>query len=203
MPRRSPSSSGATSSSCSYDSEEDRVQERLRQLEQRHRVSAQAAFEQDVLRQWRESRKHAARRGYVGGQGVGGRGDAGLDLRGEAWSRDGNAWIEEHRATWEEFERVQESLRGHSHVLVYDDVPWIPEHLSRADYLAYLLCVARERHHGDVKKAYAAMCLTWHPDKFQSRFMGFFEDGEEWQRVLARVNETFGAFRDAYVSAEK
>jgi len=74
--------------------------------------------------------------------------------------------------------------------LLYDDVPWIPEGVTERAYLAH---VARDEHGGDVKKAYAAMCLAWHPDKFQSRYRGFFTEGE-WARVVRRVNETFARF---------
>ena len=62
-----------SSSSSSYDSEEDRMQERLRAMSDRRRVAAQAAFESDLLRDWRAERRRAAHRNYcyVVGSGQG------------------------------------------------------------------------------------------------------------------------------------
>lgn len=184
---------GSSSSECSYDSEEDRVQERLRSMAQRRQVEAQAAFESDVLRKWRERRRHTQGRGHHVFTG------AGADsIRENSTTVAANVdtLIDDHRRQWRDFEDVQTALRGSvaSHELLYDDVPWIPDGVSSRDYLVH---VARAEHGGSVKKAFAAMCLTWHPDKFQNRYMGFFRDDAEWRRVVARVNETFAGFKDA------
>ena len=183
---------GSSSSECSYDSEEDRVQERLRSMAQRRQVEAQAAFESDVLRKWRERRRHTQGRGHHVFTG------AGADsIRENSTTVAANVdtLIDDHRRQWRDFEDVQTALRGSvaSHELLYDDVPWIPDGVSSRDYLVH---VARAEHGGSVKKAFAAMCLTWHPDKFQNRYKGFFKDDAEWKRVVARVNETFAALKD-------
>lgn len=181
----------SSSSECSYDSEEDRVQERLRSMAERRQVEAQASFESDVLREWRERRRKTQwRRQFV-------LSGAGVDVNGDAdMHEDVNSLIADHRLQWKEFEEVQGALRGQStsHQLLYDDVPWIPDSVSGLDYLEH---VARAEHGGSVKKAFAATCLTWHPDKFQNRYKGFFADDGEWRRVVARVNETFAALMTA------
>jgi len=198
------------------------MQERMRAMEDRRRVAAQAAFEADLLRDWREQRRRSAHRSYVTG---GSSREAATEMATETATetaaevtmhgpdnRIADA-IREHRLQWVAFEKLYESLRAvgqsashsashltgncSSHELVHDDVPWIPDGVTERDYL---MCVARAEHQGDVKKAYAAMCLTWHPDKFQNRYMGFFGggDGDEWGRVVARVNETFARFMEAF-----
>ncbi len=189
-------SSFECSSECSYDSEEDRVQERLRSMAERRRVEAQAAFESDVLRAWRERRRKTERRGpHVFTAHADVNGDVNGDAGGNAEVRGLlDRSIADHRLLWREFEDVQSALRGQStsHELVYDDVPWIPDGVSGRDYLEH---VARAEHGGSLKKAFAAACLTWHPDKFQNRYKGFFKDDAEWKRVVARVNETFAALK--------
>ncbi len=183
------------SSECSYDSEEDRVQERLRSMAERRQVEAQAAFESDVLRAWRARRRKADRRGprvFATHAGADAIEDAAVNVKvGASLDRS----IADHRLQWREFEDVQRALRGQStsHQLVYDDVPWIPDGVSGRDYLEH---VARAEHGGSLRKAFAAACLTWHPDKFQNRYKGFFKDDAEWKRVVARVNETFAALKD-------
>jgi hypothetical protein len=188
----------SSSSECSYDSEEDRIQERLRSISERQRVAARAALESDMLRQWRERRRKTTQgRAYVtGGAASSGRTEA----TGQR-SKYVEQIIEDHRVQWAEFERVQASLRGRSNApeLLYDDVPWIPEHISEEDYLVY---VAKIEHGGGLRKAYAAMCLTWHPDKFQNRYFGFFKDDAEWRRVVTRVNETFARFTEIIQGAD-
>ena len=135
---------GSSSSECSYDSEEDRVQERLRSMAQRRQVEAQAAFESDVLRKWRERRRHTQGRGHHVFTG------AGADsIRENSTTVAANVdtLIDDHRRQWRDFEDVQTALRGSvaSHELLYDDVPWIPDGVSSRDYLVH---VARAEHGG-------------------------------------------------------
>jgi len=165
------------------------MQERLRAVSGRRRVAAQAAFESDLLRDWRAERHRTAHRNYCYVVGSG-RGDEQQERRRQ--ERELRDVVRDHRRQWRAFEALHASLRAQAAMseLLYDDVPWIPEGVTERAYLAH---VARDEHGGDVKKAYAAMCLAWHPDKFQSRYRGFFTEGE-WARVVRRVNETFARF---------
>ena len=169
------------------------MQERLRAMSDRRRVAAQAAFESDLLRDWRAERRRTAHRNYcyVVGSGQGDEQRQGQQ-REQREQRELQDVVRDHRRQWRAFEALHASLRAQAAMseLVYDDVPWIPEGVTERAYLAH---VARDEHGGDVKKAYAAMCLAWHPDKFQNRYRGFFTEGE-WARVVRRVNETFARF---------
>ena len=171
------------------------MQERLRWIAERQRVASQAAFESDLLRTWRARRRKTQGRPYVTGKSA-------SDLPGDltqGYRTASDESIKDHRLQWRDFEKVHADLRARSMScqLWYDDVPWIPDGVSAGAYLAH---VARAEHGSDIKKAYAAMCLTWHPDKFQNRYMGFFKDEDTWRRVVTRVNETFAGFSEAMES---
>lgn len=111
---------------------------------------------------------------------------------------DSSMAIEEHVSAWSSFTHMYTQLDAsqeqEEHILVYSDVPWIPRDVSKMKYISYIADI----HHGnDLKKAYASICLTWHPDKFQNKFKRFFML-EEWSKVVSTVNETFQEFRNAW-----
>lgn len=176
---------------CRYDSEEERVKERLEQLDIKRRQNAQAARESAILEEYRATLH--ARRQYWIPTSIG-------DDQHVRHSPEGRGIIEEHLQAWSAFEQMYSDLiknqgdNDEKHILVYDDVPWIPKEISKLQYLKH---VSEVRYGHDMKKAYASICLTWHPDKFQNKFMRFFRD-LEWNVVVSTVNEIFQEFRDAW-----
>lgn len=116
--------------------------------------------------------------------------------------------VKAHQSAWALFEQLYRNLphdTKESVQLTYEDVPWIPESVSKMQYLHCLAAISsgQEGHSsttGDVahvKKAYTTMCLCWHPDKFQSKFRSYFNP-TEWDRVMLKVKETFQEFHSSW-----
>ena len=123
---------------------------------------------------------------------------------------DDNAWtlravLREHQSAWNEFEQVYIQCKNSNSndfamtVLEFDDVPWIPDTLSKSQYLEYSSEDEQYKHAKDpMKKAYAAVCLRWHPDAFQNKFQAYFSSTDEWSKVIVKVKETFQDFQEAW-----
>lgn len=175
---------------CRYDSEEERVKERLETLEIRRREKQQAARERALLDEYRATLKSKQ---YYWASSPSTRTASYEDADR---SLDESVIIQEHVGAWSVFEKMHAHLNGEEehHILVFSDIPWIPKEVSKVQYLSYISDVFHEK---DLKKAYAAVCLIWHPDKFQNKFKGLFIL-EEWDKVISKVNETFQEFRDAW-----
>lgn len=169
-----------------YDSEEERVKERMESLQVRRQQQEQATRDGILLEEYRATLR--SRRQYYW---------IDCDLSHvQPRCDDDTVLIQEHMDAWSAFEHMYTHLekKTQEHILVYSDVPWIPKDVSKMRYLSY---ISNTCHESDMKKAYASVCLTWHPDKFQNKFKRFFIV-DEWKRVVSTVNETFQEFRHAW-----
>ena len=170
-----------------YDSEEERVKERMESLEVKRQQQEQATRDGILLEEYRATLR--SRRQYYW---------IDCDSLSHVQPRcdDDTVIIQEHVDAWSAFEHMYTHLekKTQEHILVYSDVPWIPKDVSKMRYLSY---ISNTRHESDMKKAYASICLTWHPDTFQNKFKRFFMV-DEWKRVVSTVNETFQEFRHAW-----
>jgi len=193
-----------------YDSEEERVKERLSALKQNQRTRQDAADQLNLLHEYRERKKRMFSRNpdlYSASSGI----------HVDATDRhcDETAFqydtVKAHQSAWELFEQLYRNLPHDTKKnvqLTYEDVPWIPESVSTLQYLqclAHILVSSLGKESGGegpyVKKAYSKMCLCWHPDKFQSKFRPYFSP-TEWDRVLVKVKETFQDFHSSWQSHE-
>lgn len=174
--------------SCRYDSEEERVKERMETLHVKRQVQQQASRERILLEEYRATLK-SQQQYHVWTE-------SSTQPDDEYQGNGDSIAIEEHISAWSSFTDMYTHLNAsqEEHILVYSDVPWIPRDVSKRKYISY---IADTHHEKDVKKAYASICLTWHPDKFQNRFKRVFVL-EEWNKVVSTVNETFQEFRDAW-----
>jgi len=171
---------------CSYDSEEERIKERLYELERHRQVKKHAREQMELLGQYRAERERLRRSGcYIYGKRV----EESTDIR----EVDVLAVIDAHDALWKAFEMLCGTLESPS--LGYDDVPWLPDEILPATYLTY---TAQHMSGLDpVKKAYAHACLRWHPDKFQHKYGKWFSKGE-WKQVLEKVQRVSQDFNNAW-----
>eukprot|EP00889_Picochlorum_renovo_P002806 jgi/Picre1/29836/NNA_005218.t1 len=187
----------STSSEDSYDSEEERVKERLYTLKQHHRIRQDAADQLNLLHEYRERKKRMLYRNPDLYTSTGIHVDVCENMATFQYDT-----VKAHQSAWALFEQLYRNIPHDSKEsvqLTYEDVPWIPETVSKMQYLHCLAAISSERKKchsstgGDVKKAYTAMCLCWHPDKFQSRFRSYFNP-TDWDRVMVKVKETFQEF---------
>jgi hypothetical protein len=188
-----------------YDSEEERVLERLERLGHQRQQAFQAkqdfALLEEYRRKYKKNHRNAALFHNTGPLSSYDHPSSGAN--DNAWTL--RAVLREHQNAWNEFEQVYiQCKNSHSKasamtVLEYDDVPWIPDTLSKSQYLEYSSEDEQYKHAKDpMKKAYAAVCLRWHPDAFQNKFQAYFSNTDEWSKVIVKVKETFQDFQEAW-----
>lgn len=104
----------------------------------------------------------------------------------------------ESEAQWAVFEDKCRNL-GVNETLSEHDVPWIPTDITGVDYLKTLgrRMKGYELTGDPFKKVYTKMCLRWHPDKFQHKYMPIFQTSE-WEKILEKVHFTAQYFNAAW-----
>ena len=188
-----------------YDSEEERVLERLERLGHRRQQAFQAKQDFALLEEYRRKHKKIHRNAALfHNTGTFSSYDCTSSGVNEN-TRTLRTVLREHQDAWNAFEQVYIQCKNSNDnesaltVLEFDDVPWIPDALSKSRYLEYSSEDEQYKHAKDpMKKAYAAACLRWHPDAFQNKFQAYFSSAEEWSKVIVKVKETFQDFQEAW-----
>ena len=197
----SPPPAYPSSESSSYDSEEERVKERLQYMERQRQIHSDAMKTRERLHQQQKQQRTAYH-----SQAFFNSPSHDRDMRD---SEPDVETITLHERQWTTIEEsllvtAAPRLRGTL-------IPWPPFEHDLRRYLRglsqYLLLQARGGS-GDrdginhsqpqpVKKAYARACLRWHPDKFQQNYGRFIPSGE-LDTVMTRVKSIAQGLNEAY-----
>ena len=192
---------------CDYNSEEDRVKERLQNLQRRRHVQGEAARQMETLRRHREEREAARKMAAQGHGGCASESNINFMIDEEINEIPANndaAAISDHELAWS---KLETGIAAADNLLLNSAI-WPPFKSDLRRYLSALAAFHQPTNNnganegGNLRRAYTKACLRWHPDKFQARFCRVLTP-EELGQVMVDVNLVMEGLNQAWSEVEQ
>ena len=172
-----------------YDSEEDRIVERLQNAQRARQIAKEASRQLDALHTYRQLKAATAAASRPTREGT-----ETEPMYAGQHTKDTQkdlASLLKHEALWTVLDACDPCTKPNAS-LTYHDIPWPPFD----DFKQYLTLMAdilqqngeKSRIGDALRKAYAKACLRWHPDKFQHR-LGRGVEVDDLPSVMEKVQE--------------
>lgn len=166
-----------------YDSEEDRILERIQNAQRARQIAKDASKQLDALHTYRQQK--AATQKAAQSSTLTTPSDNEADFMYERGhhkkAMQDLAPLMKHEALWRALDDGYKDTE--SFPLTVHNIPWPPFD----DYKRYITAMAEISTH-DLRKAYAKACLRWHPDKFQHR-LGRAIRAEDLPCIMEKVQD--------------
>lgn len=190
-----------------YDSEEERLLERLEALRFRQQQKKHAATQMETLRRYRIEKEAAEKVAYTAWHA-----NISANLHSSEQHQDSDRWSQDNDSGWktlrdeaivarheEEWKQLEMKATGKNEkevrLIHYEDIPWPPFGVDFARYLKALAKVIDNNGTNSLRRAFGQAQLRFHPDKFRHRYGNRFHEKdhdkimEEVHRVSQGLNE--------------